>query len=60
MDLETYLKENYVNGIIDYAIRTDVKDGKAVFYIYPYGKDGVTLDYKVKGNQLIPINNKLK
>ncbi|MEY8001219.1 hypothetical protein AB8U03_13640 [Clostridium sp. Mt-5] len=55
MDFETYLKENFSEGTIDYAIRANVKDRKAIFYIYPYGKDGKTLDFEVKGNELIPI-----
>lgn len=60
MDFETYLKENFKKNTIDYAIRAEVIEGKPRFYIYPNGKDGITLDFEVKGNELIPINNKIK
>lgn len=55
MDFETYLKENYKKNTIDYAIRVEVVEGKSRFYIYPNRKDGITLDFEVNGNELIPL-----
>lgn len=60
MDFEQYLRENFDNGIIDFGIRTDVNDGKVTFYIHPKNQSGTTLDYGIKSNELIPIDNKIK
>lgn len=55
-DLETYLKESYDNVTIDHIIRASVNDaGEVFFYVHPFGRDGETLDFKVEGNQLIPL-----
>ena len=59
--LEQYFRDALErSNWVDHAIRCDVKaDGSVSFYIHPYGKDGDTLDFRVEGNILIPINNKL-
>lgn len=56
-NLEQYLKESYEAGVIDFRIRQTVTgEGNVVFYIHPMGKDGETLDFMVKGNDLAQFN----
>jgi hypothetical protein len=56
MDFENYLGEHIKEGIIDFAIRAqEDSNGDVKFYIYPNGRDGKTMDFKVKGNVLVPI-----
>lgn len=45
---EGYLKDNAEKGIIDFRIRANGNE----FYIYPFGKNGETLDFAVIGNSL--------
>jgi hypothetical protein len=56
--LENYLKENYNKNIIDHLIRVSINDlGDLVFYIHANGYSSDTLDFVVKENELININN---
>ena len=57
--LERYLRHNFAIGKIDHSIRTNIVDGEIVFYIHPTNADGETLDFQVKENELIKINNKI-
>jgi hypothetical protein len=54
-NLETYLRKNCEQNIIDHALRAEVAaDGTVSFYVHPQGADGETLDYSVAGNTLTP------
>jgi hypothetical protein len=56
ISLEEYFRINKEKGIIDHMLRADsFEDGSVKFYIHPSGKDGITLDYEVKGNELTQI-----
>jgi hypothetical protein len=56
MDFEEYLEANFKKRIIDHKIRVDDhKDGHPKFYIHADGKDSETLDFKVMGNELVPV-----
>lgn len=51
--LDSYLKEGFEKGIIDYAIRTHVDEtGWVTFYIHPLNVSGETLDFSVTANNL--------
>ena len=55
--LEEYLSENFAKQVIDHSIRSHVNpDGTVTIYIHPSNVDGTTLDFKVEGNSLIPLN----
>lgn len=52
-DLEQYLKDCAVEGIIDFSIRATVVGENGVnFYIRPDSKNGDTVDFSVSGNLL--------
>lgn len=55
MTFEKYLTENFDNNTIDFSLTCNVKNGETTFYIHPSTIEGVTRDYIVKGNNLIPI-----
>lgn len=42
MTLADYIKAEYSQGKIDFALRAHVWDGKVHIYIHPAGKDGMT------------------
>lgn len=51
--LDQYLKENFQQGIIDFALRATVDaEGECSFYIHPAYVPGTTLDFVVVGNNL--------
>lgn len=51
--LDSYLKENFDNGVIDHAIRAHVDEqGWVTFYIHPLNVSGETLDFSVTANNL--------
>ena len=55
MTLEDYLKLENAEGKIDHAIRAHVSQNGAVsLYIHPANKPGRTVDFIVRGNELIP------
>lgn len=56
MTFEEYLLEAQKEGIIDFALRATQTDDGIQIYIYPYGKDGDSIDFKVEGNNLILIS----
>jgi hypothetical protein len=62
MTFEEYLKYGVDKGITAYRLAPVVMgtDGQVTFYIHPLGKDGITHDYLVKGNQLIRIQSALE
>lgn len=51
-----YLEQYEKQGVIDFTVRT-YKDnsGQIRFYIHPTGKDGDTLDFVPKGNELSTV-----
>ena len=60
--LERYLEKELKEGKIDFKVRaskfiTSDKKEAIGFYIYPDGKDGETMDFKVLGNELITLND---
>ena len=59
MTLEEYIQKETEEGKFDFHIRVYAwNEGVPRFYIHPQYKDGETLDFEVKGNNLIPINLK--
>jgi hypothetical protein len=53
--LEQYLRDELANnGAIDFSIRATVKDKSVSFYIHPSNRAGMTVDFLVDGNTLIP------
>lgn len=56
MTLEDYIKLEFAEGKIDHTIRAQVnQNGSVAFYIHPSGKPGRTVDFVVRGNELIPL-----
>lgn len=54
--LEKYLRDELARGIIDHQLRARInEEGVVVFYIHPAGKDGCTVDFSVKYNDLITL-----
>jgi hypothetical protein len=62
MTFEGYLKDGVDKGVTAYRLAPIVmgSDGQVTFYVHPLGKDGITHDYLVKGNQLIQIQSALE
>lgn len=55
-DLENFFRANFNDLVIDYSIRVQVEmDGAVTFYIRPQDKNGETLDFRVMGNTLTPL-----
>jgi len=63
MSLEDYLREAIAAGAIDFRIRAFATNGPGLpgtpsgapvttFYIHPAGRDGKTVDFAVRGNNL--------
>jgi hypothetical protein len=53
--LEQYLRDELANsGAIDFSLRASVSDGSVRFYIHPTNRAGMTVDFEIKGNTLIP------
>lgn len=52
MTFEEYLIKAQKEGIVDFVLRATQTDEGIQIYIYPYGKDGDSVDYKVEGNNL--------
>ena len=50
--LEQYLRANFQRGIVDFRVRALAHDESAQFFIHPMDKDGATVDFRVKGNEL--------
>lgn len=56
MTLQEYLNTEFDEGKIDFSIRVyGINNGRPEFYIHPTAKDGKTVDYRVKGNELEEI-----
>lgn len=56
---EEYLREYLNKNIIDHSIRVCYDENmKPQFYIHAVGHNSMTLDFKVDGNNLIPIGGK--
>lgn len=54
VNIEPYLRAGLEQGIIDYSLRAHIgSDGFVYLYIHPTGKDGDTMDYEVKDDQLL-------
>lgn len=59
MTLEDYLRKCWEGGewkpgnAIDHALRHEVVDGEVRFYIHPSSVSGPTVNFTVKGNQLV-------
>ncbi|WP_156154060.1 hypothetical protein [Domibacillus tundrae] len=49
--LEKYIKENQERHIHHHVLSVN---GDGSIYIHPQGVDGDTIDFEVKGNELIP------
>lgn len=56
MEIEKYFRKELAEGKIDHALRISENKGTIVFYIHPDKKNGMTKDYIVNGNSLIPNN----
>ncbi len=55
--LESYLRRNIKEGVINHAIRvTSGESDDVTFYIHPQNANGDTLDYKVNGNLIYPAD----
>ena len=52
INIEPYLREELKNGAIDFSLRAHIENGSLYIYIHPQGKDGKTMDYEVKDDQL--------
>lgn len=57
-NLEEYLQQEVEAGKIDFRIRAVSENGNTSFYIHPLGKNGLTLDFVVKGNRLVTVVKK--
>lgn len=58
MTLEDYLKLEHAEGKIEHVIRAQVsQSGSVAFYIHPANKDGRTVDFIVRGNELVTLSN---
>lgn len=56
INLEDFFRSNFDDLMIDYSIRVQIElNGEVTFYIRPQDKDGETLDFRVMGNTLIPL-----
>lgn len=54
-DLEQYLRDELAaNGSIDFSLRATVTDKGVSFYIHPTNRSGMTVDFQVVGNILVP------
>lgn len=53
MTFEDYLRSQ--SPAIDFAIRVDFSGGDPAFYVHPAKVDGATVDFRIKGNRLIPV-----
>ena len=56
MTFEEYLIEAQKKRIIDFAFRATQTDDGIQIYIYPNGKDGDSIDFKVENNNLVLIS----
>ena len=55
--LESYLRRNIKEGVINHAIRvTSGESDDVTLYIHPLNANGETLDYKVIGNLIYPAD----
>lgn len=55
MTLQAYLADAAKRGVIDHALRAQVRaDGKVEFYIHPSNTDGITSDFVTYGVAVIP------
>lgn len=55
--LEQYFRDDIERQAIDHALRARINEkDEVVFYVHPHGVNGDTLDFKVQGNTLIPLN----
>ena len=53
--LEQYFRDELASsGAVDFHLRSFVSDGRVLFYIHPSNRAGMTADFEVKGNTLIP------
>lgn len=54
--LEQYLRDDIERHVIDHALRARVNENdEVVFYIHPFGVNGDTLDFKITGNDIVPL-----
>lgn len=63
MTLEDYFRYCYSGGdwregnAIDHCIRHEIRRGEVQICIHPQGVNGETVDFVVRGNQLIELND---
>lgn len=56
LDIEAFLRAEMADGAVDFRVRPSVgEDGQMKFYIHPMGKDGLTLDFCVRKNNLTTV-----
>lgn len=56
-EFEQYLRENLLNGIVDFSLRAhETAAGSIEFYVHPARHGGETPDYRVFGNRLTQVN----
>lgn len=54
VNIEPYLRTEIERGNIDFSVRAKIDtDGFVYIYIHPTGRDGETMDYEVKDDQLL-------
>lgn len=55
MTFAEYIKANFAAGITDLQLRANVlPDGSVEFYIHPYHRDGLTMNFQVLGSHVLP------